>query len=70
MKLFGKEHYELMDQFEKQFQAEGRTDRETQDLWHMGVIYQDGKMNELFLAFRKGYALGKCVYQETPDLSK
>jgi hypothetical protein len=53
------EHYDLMAQFERQFS--GRMDREDKSLWVNQRIYQDGQTNELFLAFRHGYAFGKCV---------
>ena len=59
MSLFSKEHYEIIEQFEKQFN--GRMDKEDKSIWSKGVIYQDGMMNQLFLAFRQGYALGKTA---------
>jgi hypothetical protein len=60
--LQNKEHIELMDQFEKDCKAHiGRTDKEDKTLWARGIIYQDGKTNELFLVYRKGYSFGKCV---------
>jgi hypothetical protein len=55
-----KEHYDLMDQFEKEF-TDVRLDRESKDLWPRQVIYQDGQVNQLFLAYRRGYALVKCA---------
>ncbi len=54
------EHIDLMTQFERQFSGR-RFDREAKAMWPRGVIYQDGQTNELFLAFRQGYALGKAV---------
>lgn len=54
--LFTKEHYDLMAQFDRQFP--GRLDKEPKELWAKGNIYQDGNRNELFLAFRRGYAYG------------
>lgn len=59
MALFTKEHYELLAQFEKEFS--GRKDKEAKELWPKGVIYQDGTMNNLFLAYRKGAAFGKTL---------
>ena len=53
------EHIDLMATFERGFK--GRLDREAKDLWPRGRIYQDGNVNELFLAYRRGYALGKSV---------
>ena len=59
------EHIDLMAQFENDCKLHiGRTDKETKDLWARGIIYQDGKTNELFLLYRKGYALGKCVERQ------
>lgn len=57
--LLTKEHYALMDQFEREHS--GRFDREDKALWPKGVIYQDGHVNELFLAYRRGYAHAKYV---------
>jgi hypothetical protein len=54
-----KEHYDLMAQFERdQAFSHRRLDREDKSFWPKGVIYQDGQTNELFLAYRRGYALG------------
>jgi hypothetical protein len=30
----------------------------------MGRIYQDGQLNELFLAYRRGYAFAKATHRE------
>lgn len=54
------EHIDLMAQFEKDL-APGRLDKEPKRLWPEGIIYQDGQVNKLFLAYRHGYAFGKCV---------
>lgn len=56
--LLTKEHYELMAIFESEHKNR-RLDREKdKKLWKKGAVYQDGHVNELFLAYRKGYALG------------
>lgn len=60
MGLLSKEHYELMEQFEKEFYPM-RFDRENKNLWAKGIIYQDGNVNNLFKAFRLGYSLGKII---------
>lgn len=57
----GREHYEMMGSFERVFRGEGRFDRETKDLWPMGRVYQDGRINELFIAYRHGVAYGAAV---------
>lgn len=58
--LFTTEHYELLAQFEREFKHR-RLDKEVKDLWRKGIVYQDGQTNDLFLAYRKGYALGKLI---------
>lgn len=55
-----KEFYELLEQFEKQYRHL-RLDREDTTLWPRSHIYQNGEVNQLFLAFRRGYFLGKSV---------
>ena len=54
------EHIDLMAMFEKEFRGR-RLDRESKELWPMQRIYQNGETNELFLAYRRGYSLGKAV---------
>lgn len=54
------EHIELMQMFEKEYRGQ-RLDKEPKELWPQGVIYQDGKLNELFIAYRRGYAFGKVI---------
>lgn len=56
--LQSKEHYDLLAMFEKEFKTM-RLDKEAKELWQRGIIYQNGEVNKLFLAYRKGYALGK-----------
>ncbi len=56
--LNSKEHYDLMAVFERQHS--GRFDKEDKSLWPKGVIYQDGHVNELFLAFRRGHAYAEA----------
>jgi hypothetical protein len=57
--LISKEHYDLMAQFEREYPFE-RLDREPKELWKTNV-YQDGRVNSLFLAYRRGYSLGKMI---------
>lgn len=61
--LNSKEHYELMDCFEREFKGM-RLDREGKARWSRGNVYQDGTVNALFLAYRRGYALGKAKAAE------
>ena len=63
MLIKSKEHYDLMDNFEKTFHCE-RLDKEDKELWSKGNVYQSGEVNKLFLAFRLGYSAGKQEYQQ------
>lgn len=56
------EHIDLIAMFEREFSGH-RLDKESKELWTMGRIYQDGELNERFLAYRRGYAYGKAVHQ-------
>lgn len=58
--LGSKEHYELMTMFEKEF-SHRRLERENKELWKIGVVYQDGHVNDLFKAYRQGCAYGQMV---------
>jgi hypothetical protein len=55
------EHIDLIQMFEREF-TDYRHDKEPKSLWASGHIYQDGQLNELFLAYRKGYALGRAKH--------
>lgn len=57
--LKSKEHIDLIAMFEREFS--GRKDKEPKEMWPKGHIYQDGQLNELFLAYRRGYAFGKAI---------
>lgn len=58
--LKSQEHIDLMDMFEREFKGM-RMDREDKSIWRMERIYQSGETNNLFLAYRRGYAFGKAV---------
>jgi len=62
MKLITKEHYEIMEQFEK-LHSYLRLDKEPKEIWEKSTIYQNGETNKLFLSFRLGYAVAKGIYQ-------
>jgi len=63
MSIFSKEHYELLQSFEREFKHH-RLDKEAKDLWSKGHVFQDGHVNELFLAYRRGAAYGQ--FSTTP----
>ena len=58
MLLESKEHYELIEQFEKDVPYRGRFDKEPKELWKKGIIYQDGETNKMFVCFRLGVSYG------------
>lgn len=64
MTLGSREHDELMQQFERQFNGH-RLDRESKSDWPKQRVYQDGAVNQLFLAFRRGYALGRAIGRDS-----
>lgn len=59
--LKSKERYELIAAFERS--RKERFDKEDKSLWAKGIVYQDGRVNALFLAYRDGYAYGKVYGQ-------
>lgn len=59
MTLKSQEHIEMIAMFERIYK--GRMDKEEKKLWPVGRIYQDGQINELFLAFRQGVAYGQAI---------
>lgn len=61
MTIQSKEHYDLIEMFEKEFKGEYRFDREHKDMWPKGYIYQHGELNRLFKAYRRGFAYGKAA---------
>lgn len=63
--IFSKEHYELIEMFEKTAISKGfRKDKEPRELWSKGVVYQNGELNRLFLAYREGIAYGIAITQK------
>lgn len=61
MTLKSQAHIEMMAMFDRL--KLGRLDKEAKELWPRGRIYQDGRVNDLFLAFRQGVAYGQAVSQ-------
>ena len=62
MQLITAEHYELMDQFERDFRHMPLT-REAKEYWPKGAIYTNGATNDAFRAYRFGYAFAKAKHQ-------
>ena len=62
MQLHTKEHQELIEQFERDYPHFDKN-KEDKNLWaEFNRIYQDGKVNEIFLAYRCGYSFGRGFY--------
>ena len=59
-----KEHHEIMAVFERTIGKGHRLDHEDRALWARGCVYQNGEVNELFKAFRSGFALAKSMAQQ------
>lgn len=59
MTLLSQDHYDLIAMFDKLFKGR-RLDKEDKGIWAKGRVYQDGNVNELFLAFRQGVAYGSA----------
>jgi hypothetical protein len=66
MQLHTQEHADLMTQFEREFRGH-RLDREQKAMWRRCLLYQDGHVNELFLAYRRGYALARALSMPTGE---
>lgn len=60
MTIGSQEHYDIMSMFEREFKGI-RLDKEAKDMWPKGHVYQNGDVNNLFLAYRRGVALGKVM---------
>lgn len=60
MPLNSHEHIEMVAMFDRLFKGR-RLDKEDKSIWSKGHIYQDGQLNDLFLAFRQGVAYGQAV---------
>lgn len=59
-----KEHYELINHFERIMKTATygmRFEKEEKEQWPRKQIYKHGYTNEIFLAFRAGYGLGKVI---------
>ena len=61
MTVGSKEHDEMIKTFDKEYSG-FRLEKEDKTLWEKGVIYQNGEVNNMFRAFRFGYAAGRAEY--------
>lgn len=62
MNIGSKEHYEILENFEKQFSQYNLTREENKDLWKKGYVYANGETNKLYQGFLSGYAFARCIY--------
>jgi hypothetical protein len=58
-----KEHYDMLDMFDKMNKYE-RLDKEDKELWSKGIIYQDGRVNNLYRSFISGYTFAKHLFND------
>jgi hypothetical protein len=56
------EFYDLIAMFDREYKG-SRLDKEAKEMWPKGYVYQHGEVNNLFLAYRKGFAYGKATNQ-------
>lgn len=63
--LGSKEHYELMAQFEKDFKHLRVSREQDKTLFRLGHVYQDGRVNDMYGAYIRGYQFGKRVEMDT-----
>lgn len=63
MKVGTKEFDEILANFEKNFNYL-RLDKESEELWRTGNIYQNGETNNAYRAYIYGYSLGRAVYMQ------
>jgi len=64
MSLLSKEHYEMIEFFDRTFKGQFRLDKEDKSMWAKGVIYQNDDANRLFKAFREGAAYGSSAVNQ------
>jgi len=67
--LMTKEHYDLMAAFEREYKHRRLSRENDKDIWKSGNVYEDGNVNELFLAYRKGYAFGSSFGEAATRLA-
>jgi hypothetical protein len=61
MTIGSKEHYDILESFEKSF-SDYRLDKENKELWKKGQVYQSGETNKLYQAVMMGYSMGRINY--------
>ncbi len=56
------EHIDLVAMFEGDYKIAGsRAEKENKDMWPKGYIYKHSDTNNLFCAYRRGYAFAKSI---------
>ena len=63
MQIGSKEHYDILDQFERNYR-DLNTSREDKFWWIKGIVYQDDLVNQLYKAYISGYSFGKTSWQQ------
>lgn len=63
MKVFDKEFYDLVSEFERIFNCKNAK-KEPREFLKYGAFYCDGERNKLFWAFYNGYQIGATNYRD------
>jgi hypothetical protein len=59
-----KEHYELMEAFERFFGYKNPSRCKDEPYKSKGCVYDNGEINKEFQAFRMGYVYGKLIAEQ------
>ena len=62
MKIGSKEHYEILENFEKNFKYLRLDKEKNKELWSKGYVYENGDANTIYKAFLSGYSLARVNY--------
>jgi hypothetical protein len=61
MQVGTREFYEILENFERNFKHM-RLDKESEEYWNRGQIYQNGETNNSYSAYILGYSFGRVTY--------
>lgn len=57
-----REQYELLEMFKKDFEGHNLK-MEDKEQWRRGYYFQDGRVNQLFQAYQRGYAYARALFK-------
>jgi hypothetical protein len=64
MQIGSKEHYDILEMFDKTFANYETTKEVDISLWRQGYVYCNGKTNDLYKAYMFGYAHGRAINEQ------